>query len=382
MSSWAKKIMLVFAAVGLSGMLLMAQNDDKTQNLNVNLKVGEKSGTKESVTVVAPTPDGGSQIVTKEITTEGDETAKPKRTDIPAVTDDTPRKARVIVVPAIFAGNMRAKVNREFNERFGIVDPTIIENPGYTSHLLDALVNTRKLDVLEREDLRSLKKEIDFGESDYADVGKAVKLGQMLNADYVVIPQIRDFLVVTERVNVPYVGGTQEKLRGRLSTTVRTVNVATAKIIASHVDEVDKYSRVRERDNARLVVADLITKMYSESAMKEAANIIDATYPIKIMSINGDDVIINRGRGAVVVGEVLKVYETGEMMIDPDTKENLGFNEAYAGSIKITEVNEKISKGVVSERKGNIEKLSICRRDNEIKLDKPATQESAAPKLD
>jgi len=377
-----KNSLLAFATIGLSSMVVMAQTDDKTQNVNVNLKVGESSGTKERVTVITPRPDGGSQIVTQEVTTEGDGSNKSRRTAPVAATDDTPRKARVVVVPAIFAGNMRTKVNREFNERFGIVDPTIIENPGYTSYLIDALVNSRKLEVLERDDLRSLTKEIDFGESEYADVNKAVKLGQMLNADFVVIPQIRDFVVVTERRNVPYVGGTQEKLKGRLATTVRTVNVASGKIIASHLYEVDKYSRVRERDTPRIVVSDLISAMYSESSLKEAANLIDVAYPIKIMSINGDNVIVNRGRGAVIEGEILKVYETGEVMIDPDTKENLGFNEAYAGSIKITEVNEKISKGVIIEQKGTIERLSICRRENKPKLENKANQEPPAPKLD
>ncbi len=234
--------------------------------------------------------------------------------------------------------------------------------------------------MLEREDLRSVTKELDFADSDYVDVNQAVKIGQMLNADYVVIPLIRQFVVSSETRDVPYVGQSQAKLHGRFGTSIRMVNVATSKIIASHIENIEKYSRLREKDDPRMVVSDLITTLYKDSALGEAANIVDVAYPIKIMSIDGDNVIINRGRGAIVRDEILKVYDAGEVMVDPDTKESLGYTEAYVGALKITEVNEKISKGVIIDQQSAIKRLSICRRDKTPTTKEPVAK--PAPKLD
>lgn len=375
-----KRILIgAVALLMLAGTQVWAQ---ETKNVNMDVTVGQKPGTKDSVTVIRPGPGGETQILSTE-TVQGNE-KKAARSAVPvAVADDTPRKARVIVVPAVFAREQRRRIDRELNERFGITDPGLIENPGYTTYLVDALVNARKLDVLEREDLKSIIKEIDFGDSEYADINKAVKIGQMSGADYVVLPVITTLVVDKRREQVPYVGQSQEKIRAFFRTVVRTVDVKSGKIVASFPNEVERTARVRERDTPALVVADAISGMYKDAALKEAASIVDVAYPIKIVSIDGDNVIVNRGRGAIVPNEILKVYSAGEIMVDPDTKDNLGYNEAYIGSIKVTEVNEKISKGVVTDRKGEIQKLSICRRDKtpSTKID-PMAAPQPAPKLD
>lgn len=358
------------------------EKKEETKNVNVDLTVGQKPGTKDSLTVIRPGPGGETQILSTE-TVKGEKQKTDRPAAPPTVADDTPRKARVIVVPAVFAREQRRRIDRELNERFGLTDPGIIENPGYTTYLVDALVNARKFDVLEREDLKSIIKEIDFGDSEYADINKAVKIGQMSGADYVVLPVITTLVVDKRREQVPYVGQSQEKVRAYFRTVVRTVDVKSSKIIASYPNEVERTTRIRERDSAAVVVADAIGGMYKDAAIKEAASIVDVAYPIKIVSIDGDNVIVNRGRGAIVKDEILKVYSAGEIMVDPDTKDNLGYNEAYIGSLQITEVNEKISKGVVTDRKGEIQKLSICRRDKapSTKSD-PAAAQQPAPKLD
>lgn len=374
------KGILIGIVVALVLIGMQAWAEEKTETKNVNVTVGQKPGTKDGVTVIRPGPGGETQILSTE--TVKDAEKKADRPAAEAVADDTPRKARVIVVPAVFAREQRRKIDRELNERFGITDPGIIENPGYTSYLVDALVNARKFDVLEREDLKSVIKEIDFGESEYADINKVVKIGQMTGADYVVLPVITTLVIDRRREKVPYVGQGQEKVRAYLRTVVRTVDVKSSKIVASFPNEVERTAYIRERDTPAVVVADAVSGMYKDSALTEAASIVDVAYPIKIVSIAGDDVIINRGRGAIVKDEVLKVYSAGEVMVDPDTKDNLGYTEAYIGSIKVTEVNEKMSKGVVTDRKGEIPKLSICRRDKAPSTKPVPVAEPPAPKID
>lgn len=340
---------------------------------------------KEKLTVIRQGAGGEVQIMTKEQTAPaGAAAVDPAREAARAVAaDDTPRKARVMVIPAIFAQEQRRRIDREFFERFNFTDPGIIENPGYTSYLIDALVNVRKFDMLEREELRQVVKELDFGESDYVDVEKVVKIGHMAGADYMIIPTIRYLEVDRENKNVPYVGGQQTAIRCKFATNVRTVDVGSGKIISSDVREVEKKKRQRAQDSLRILVMDTINEAYKESALLDAAKIVDVAYPIRIMSIDGDTVMLNRGQGAILPGEVLKVYATGEVMIDPDTKDNLGYHEAYMGSVKVTEVDLKTSKGVIIDRQGKIERLSICRRTEQPSLADPRLKQPApAPKID
>jgi hypothetical protein len=349
---------------------------------------------KEGATVVRQGPGGEVQILTteKRTTRVANEEATESRPQVkprPTVSEDPSRKARVMVIPAIFMQDQRRRLDRELNERFGITDAGIIESPGYTSFLIDALVNARKFDLLEREELKSVVKELNFGESDYADTEKVVKIGQLVGADYMVVPEIRYIQVISETKAMPYVGGNQVTIRCKMATSIRTVNVMTGKIISSNIKEVDKRKRVRDQDTpqtTRIAALDLMADTFRESGLREAANIVDVAYPIRIMSINGDIVMLNRGNGAIIKGETLKVFSTGEVMIDPETKENLGYQEAYIATIKVTEVDQKTSKAVVIEKHGEIERLSLCRRIEAPTLSDPALRSSSseppAPKID
>ncbi len=349
---------------------------------------------KEGATVVRQGPGGEVQILSTEkrtTRTATEEVAENRYQPKPrsTVSEDPTRKARVMVVPAIFMQEQRRRLDRELNERFGITDAGIVESPGYTSFLVDALVNARKFDILEREELKSVIKELNFGESDYADTEKVVKIGQLVGADYMVIPEIRYIQVISESKAIPYIGGRQISLRCKIATAIRTVNVTTGKIISSNIKEVEKRKRVRDSDSQQVVrtaALDLIADSYRESGLREAANIVDVAYPIRIMSINGNTVMLNRGNGAIIVGEMLKVFATGEVMVDPETKENLGYQEAYVATIKVTEVDQKTSKAVVVEKSGEIERLNLCRRIDPPTLADPSLNrtgsEPPAPKID
>ncbi|HBA85063.1 MAG TPA: hypothetical protein DCZ95_13305 [Verrucomicrobia bacterium] len=345
---------------------------------------------KESVTVIRQGAGGELQVLSREqpVKDESVGAAAAQSEEVQArravVADETPRKARVVVTPAIFAQERRRRIDRELNERFGITDPGVIESPGYTSYLVDALVNARKFDMLEREELKQIVRELDFGESDYVDLEKVVKIGNMAGADYMVIPLIRYLEVDREEKDVPYVGGRQITVKCKLATNVRTVDVATGKIISSSVREVEKKRRQRQQDSERILVMDVISECFKESSLIDAAKLVDVAYPIRVMSIDGDQVMLNRGEGALLNGEILKVYATGEVMIDPETRDNLGYHEAYVGAIQVTEVDNKTSKGVIVDRAGTIERLSICRRVENPTLEDPQLKKgpSPAPKID
>ncbi|MEI6971581.1 MAG: CsgG/HfaB family protein [bacterium] len=336
--------------------------------------------TTESITVVEPGTGPGVRVMTKEVTTVGsaDKKILAQATD---TMDATVRKARVVVVPATYSKEIRSKFERELSEKFGMTDAGVIENPSYTSYLVDGLVNSRKLVVLERENLEPAIKELNFGESDYADVAKVVKLGRMLNADFVVIPEIRYFMVELENKTVPYIGQQESAVKGKLATNVRTVDVATSQIVSSNISDAEKKTKFRKsRGPVAQQMRDFVGAIYGQSVVAEASVVIDTAYPIRVVGVNPGECIINRGKGAITVGEELSVYQTGEDMIDPDTKESLGPQETKIGRVKVIEVNEKTSKAQMLEGGDAMKKSYICRREKTSATAAPAEQ--VAPKLD
>lgn len=316
----------------------------------------------EKATLIQPTDEGGLLFLTRETAAAPAETT---REDL--AQDETPRKARLAVVPAIYSQAHRSRFKRELYENFGISDPGIIENPGFTLYLTDSLVNSRKFDILEREDLRTVARELQFGESDYADPARVVRMGSMLNADYMVIPEIRFIHLKQYREKIPYVGASRLTYEGKIAANVRVVEVGTSRVASSSFFEQTLRQRERDRDHfqeSRLL--SFVGDLYSATSREVASRIISDVYPIRIMSVAADVVTLNRGRGAIEAGEVLDVYKPGEVMVDPATGERLGYDETRVGRIRVFEVASRLARGRVIEASEDIEEMYICRRSTEV----------------
>ena len=93
-----KRILIgAVVALVLAGTQAWAQ---ETKNVNVDLTVGQKPGTKEGVTVIRPGPGGETQILSTE-TVKGEE-KKAERPAVPAVAKR--------IVPTATIRSWRAKV--------------------------------------------------------------------------------------------------------------------------------------------------------------------------------------------------------------------------------------------------------------------------------
>ena len=141
------------------------------------------------------------------------------------------------------------------------------------------------------------------------------------------------------------------------ATTGALVESANLVITNDDVAELPSYS-ARSGNLNDALIADIARLM----AKKIAARISDVAFPAKIVSVIGNQIIINRGDGTgIAVGDTYRIMAMGEAMIDPDTGENLGNAEADVGLAVITEVTPKFSKGVLRENYG-VERGQIARK--------------------
>ena len=275
-----------------------------------------------------------------------------KVVEVPVV-NGPQHKARLAVLPAIFSRHFKPEFRfAEKMEVSGLVNlkaifttehETRLEAPSFTVSLTEAFVGSRKFDVLERARLTEVLREVDFGESSYADVSKVVPMGQALNAEYVVLPEIEVINLVFDVQDVPYVDQVQPKLRGKMIARLRISDTAETKLVAAFTETVEVERRVKpEEPFLASEWNSLILDLYNAASQR-------MIYPPKILEIADGKVVLNRGEGAIGENDEFEVYALGKAYTDPDTGEFLGQGESLVARIRITRVAPKFSEAAIIE---------------------------------
>lgn len=287
--------------------------------------------------------------------------AEPARepTEMP-VALTAPHKARLAVLPAVFSEHFhpvfkfseKIEASGQLNLKmiFTTEHESRMEAPSFTLSLTEAFVGSRKFDVLERARLNETLKEIDFGESDYADASKAVPMGLALNAEYVALPEIEVIDLEVEVKDVPYVDTVQPRLKGKMIARVRVVDTASSKVVSAGTEQVE-VERILKSNTPFLAseMNNLIMDLYRAASLRMLHRTLEAVYPVRLVDVAEGKVVLNRGEGAISVGDELNVYSLGKAYPDPDTGEMLGQRETQVATIKVDRVAPKFSEAAIVE---------------------------------
>ena len=233
------------------------------------------------------------------------------------------------------------------------------------SHLVSALGQTRRFTVVARSDWKSVMKEQDFSASGNVDPASAAKIGKALGAKYVLETTITDFQDYIETARFETIDKTAQKRILRFGAVAKLYDstsgalVESAEFTITNSDIADLPSYSQRSGNLNDALINDISRLM---AKKIASRIADIAYPAKVLSVIGNQIIINRGDYSdIAVGDVYKIVAQGEAMVDPDTGEKLGNAEADVGSAVITEVLPKFSKAKMLENFG-VQKGAVARK--------------------
>jgi curli biogenesis system outer membrane secretion channel CsgG len=236
------------------------------------------------------------------------------------------------------------------------------------SQLIDRINATRKFDVLGRSDLSDVIKEQDLGASGNVDAKTAAKAGKLTGAKYLLVTTVDDYQDYAEKATFEGTGRSATKRVFRLSVVGKVYDSSTGKLLESANFQTgnDGFKQIQEERNYSVKDGELSDEMMvavaHDLAQKIANHIADVIFPAKVLLKRDKEITINRGEGGgVAVGDTFNVFALGEELIDPDTKESLGREEAKVGKVKITQVNPKTSVGEILEDTG-IDKGAILRK--------------------
>jgi len=228
-----------------------------------------------------------------------------------------------------------------------------------SSDLMTYLVKTNKFNVVERSRMKDILTEQEFSESGYISPESAVKIGQLIGADYFVMGKIEMLKAGIKRKKIPYTDTVRSLYVGKMIVNVRIVDSRGGKIVAA-----DKFTvEHKDRNPKGELTADEFLEALKEKTVKEIVNgVVSGVFPLKIIKVAGNTVYINRGSGVdFEVGDHLSVLTQDEGLIDPDTGESLGSMEEEVGVVEVTSIQKKFSKAKIINGEGSIKKGALVR---------------------
>jgi len=209
-----------------------------------------------------------------------------------------------------------------------------------TEKLTTALVATRKFDVLERDALEEVMTELDLATSQVADKRNAPRRGRIAAADYLIKGEISVYDVKSALAPIPTTSYFNSVVTGDIICNLRVIDVETGKIAsAAKVEAINKVSWRTSSTAAPQIEAAFYDDLQSQLVTKIANKVIEVAFPMKVIGVQGDTVYLNRGEGSGLrEGDVIAVFRRGDALIDPDTNEELGFEESLVGEAVVQEV--------------------------------------------
>lgn len=208
------------------------------------------------------------------------------------------------------------------------------------------IVNTRKFDVVERENIQKLMKEQNLAAQGVTDAEDAPAQGKMKAAGYIFYGTVLSYGKDEDRANLGE-AGSSAKYQAKIEIEVRLANAETGKILSSQV--VQSIAATRQVNAAG---TSSVGNKHQQAARDALATVsreatfflLDQAYPVKVLSVGDEDITVNVNRSLVLEDELFDVYEAPTYEEDEDTHEMIPVDGKRIGRVAITEVGAKTSK--------------------------------------
>lgn len=211
--------------------------------------------------------------------------------------------------------------------------------PVFTETLKSKLTQTRRFQLIDRQEVDQLLEE-QLAQSLRDGRGLPSPVGTLKGADYVLYGLLSVFSVEEKETRLPSSSRTFKNKLGYVEGNMHLTDARSGDIqesrkvsISVPIDTDAQGSRV-------------LTGLADAYADQTVINIMNAVYPIKIVSIGSDRTLyLNRGEdGGLGKDEVLDAYQPGAAVSDPDDGRKLGQQELLVGRVVVSEVEDKRSK--------------------------------------
>ncbi len=213
------------------------------------------------------------------------------------------------------------------------------------TRITDEIINTRKFDVVEREQINSVLSELKLKAAGLTEEGEGPEEGKLKSAGFVIYGSVLSLGMDKTTAAVASVAAS--KTTAKVEVQLRISSAETGKILSSK-------TIIATKSQSRMAGEGTTTEGNSDDqsiqdAIRSAAKkvtdaLIELAYPPKIIVVGKQDITLNLTKEQVEIDDLFDVLELGEELVDPDTGESLGAEEEFIGRIQITTPGPKTSK--------------------------------------
>lgn len=214
--------------------------------------------------------------------------------------------------------------------------------------LVEAIAQSQRFVVLEREFSAEMQQEVDFINSDNARSDAVARLGQQLAADLILVPSVERFeypravrqLRMSDRELVSYSGG------GRIG--LRLLNAATGEVVLARTFD-HELPATAPSTLPRVIDGTLVTNELMDALSDQMVRAITGkVFPVSVVALSGRQAVLSQGGQAVRVGEDFEVMVLGLELTDPQTGRSLGRMESPCCRLHVDRVADRTSYGTLT----------------------------------
>jgi len=230
--------------------------------------------------------------------------------------------------------------------------------------LIAALVQSRKLAILDRDFTDQISKEKHPGDGDRSEAGRTVKLGKEATADLLITGSVVRFSHSVDRQVLKLSGKTVETHAYSLGCELQVIDVVSGRVLFA--DAFQEQERPH-RQASESEFGDWSARSVRMIAERAVSAVLETVYPLKVALVtDGEEVVLNEGGTRVRQGDQFEVFATGRAMVDPDTGVELGCEEKRIARVEATRVLPKATYACVIESTGDkILPGAICRKSKD-----------------
>lgn len=212
----------------------------------------------------------------------------------------------------------------------------------FNAELMNALVNDRSFDVMDRARLHDLAK--DRLLKTVTPLGMSA-IGKEAGADYIVCGDI-ELLELDKRFQ-QFPGYSQTQMLGRMVVNLRVVEVKSSRILFAK--KVNNVLTVAINQYSTTTPHSFMEELKSDTVRRLVTNISEGISPIQIRAVHDGKVYLNRGEQAFRGGEMLEIVVPVDTIYDEDGS-ILDVIEEHAGKVCVETVRPKVAiAGIVEE---------------------------------
>lgn len=249
---------------------------------------------------------------------------------------------------------------------------------GIEAMITDALNQSGRFRLVERQAIGNVLQEQDFGASGRVAAPSAAGMGQVLGAEYLVEAVITSYDPGTNAKSTN-VGGIANALGGgrlgglgalagglsvkssssSLGMNIRLIDATTSEVVfTKQIEREIKESGIGFGGvgiggggalggfvgaYSRTPIGQAVMASINEAVYELAKQIGSQPASGSIIKVEGGQAYLNLGTGAVAVGDRLSVVRPGEALIDPETGISLGSTETPVGEVQVVQVQDRFS---------------------------------------